>query len=91
MFRKNYLPKLNISQCSKTGKWVAYSKEDSWGVDVFVQNAEDLGEYFISSFHKPTRFESLDDLVAAIYDYAYKDHLKDIHKNLTYNKPKVKV
>jgi hypothetical protein len=82
MFRKNYLPKVDIKQDFSTKKWFAYQPNDSWE-RVFVQF--ESGEFGFTALETPTKFEKLDDLVEALYLYAMKEHLEQIKKNLTYN------
>ena len=90
MFRKNYIPKLTIKQEFGTGKWFAYVSGDTFSRYAFVQ----LGDlsYEVRRFRTPeqaARFDALDDLVAAIYEYGYKTNLKDMKDRLTFNSVKL--
>lgn len=88
IFRKNYLPDLNVYQDTE-GKWFAESQRDGWcdrHAFTFIREEEDG---FVSRFSEPTKFETLDDLMAALYEYTYKEHLEAIKKQITYNKVKV--
>lgn len=90
MFRKNYIPKLTIRQEFGTGKWFAYVPGDIFSSYAFIQY-EDL-TFEVRGLRGPdvaTRFSSLDDLLAAIYEYAYKENLKDLKDRLTFNSVKL--
>ncbi len=90
MFRKNYVPKLEIRQDFGTGKWFAYVPGDTFTVHAFVQS-ENLS-FEVNRFKGPdeaTRFDSLDDLMAAIYEYAFKINLEDMKSRLTFNNIKL--
>ena len=83
MFRKNYLPHMKIVQDFDTKKWYARTKDG----DVFRRlTNESCG---ILPYARATKFETLDDLIAALYEYAYKEHLKKIKAELTHNTIKV--
>ena len=96
MFRKNYVPKVRIQQDFDTKKWVAYGTYGNLACEAFVQMRsgmvrepdallchDDSLSYEILSCYAPTRFDSLDDLLAAIYEYAYTEHLEHIKRSLT--------
>ena len=86
MFRKNYVPKLEISQEFGTGKWFAYIPGDVFTRAAFVQR-KDLS-YEVCFYKEPedaTKFESLDSLMEAIYYFAYQKHLDLMKKKLTFN------
>ena len=90
MFRKNYIPKLTIKQEFGTGKWFAYVPGDCLHEEAFYRH-EDYS-FRVSRFLGPdeaTRFDTLDDLVAAIYEYGYKTNLKDMKDRLTFNSVKL--
>lgn len=86
MFRKNYVPKLEVRQEFGTGKWFAYVPGDVFTKKAFIQNS-DLS-YSVQSFRgsdEATRFATLDDLLAAIYEYAYLENLQFLKDSLTFN------
>jgi len=87
MFRKNYLPKLEIRKSSETGKWFAYRKGE-WCNDSFLETDDG---YSIRSFENATQYETIDALMQAIYEYSWMAHLEAIHKSLTYNQVKVRL
>ena len=87
MFRKNYIPKLEIRKSSITGKWFAYI-EGEWGNTSFVESEY---SYDLLWGCEPTEYDTVDDLMKAIYDCARVSHLKAIHENLTYNQVKVRL
>ena len=88
MFRKNYLPRMKIIQDFDTKKWFAYTPGDAFSRREFIQT--DDGDYMVSMWGaKPTKFETLDDLIAALYEYAYKEHLEKIKAELTHNTIKI--
>mgnify|MGYP003533819531 CR=1 FL=1 len=90
MFRKNYIPRLTIKQEFGTGKWFAYVPGNRFDREAFVQY-ENLS-FEVKRFRGPddaTRFDTLDDLVAAIYEYGYKENLKDMKVRLTFNSVKL--
>ena len=82
MFRKNYLPKLKIKKSSKTGKLFAYVPGDTHSRKNFC---EYKGSYDLEYLSSATEFDTVDELISAIYSYALSLHLEDIHNNLTYN------
>ncbi len=86
MFRKNYVPKLEIRQEFGTGKWFAYVPGDIFTRAAFVQR-EDLS-YEVDRYSEPegaTRFDSLDSLLEAIYYFAYRKNLEQMKNKLTFN------
>ncbi len=86
MFRKNYVPKLEIRQEFGTGKWFAYVPGDVFDRAAFVQRGD--SSYEVDYFRKPeqaTRFDSLDSLMEAIYFYAYQNNLEHMKDKLTFN------
>lgn len=88
MFRKNYLPKVQIYQDYESRKWFA----GETGGDSFKDFAQtEDGEYVMSIWRGAARFDTLDDLVEALYYYAMKQHLHKIKQELTYNTVKIKV
>ncbi len=88
LFRKNYLPKMNIYQDHDTKKWFAERQDDfiTWS---FFQRQDD--SFDLSGLHDATQFGTLDDLVIALYEYACKTHLNDIKSQLTYGSVKAKL
>ena len=88
LFRKNYLPNMNIYQHCTTKKWFADREEGiiKWS---FIQRQDD--SFDLSGLSDATQFETLDDLVIALYEYACKTHLADIKSQLTYGNVKVKL
>ena len=87
LFLKNYMPKASIHQ-THAGKWVASCGNDTFDKS-FVQFED--GRYYLSILGEPTRFETIDDIVMALYEYAYNDHIEDIKNQITYSKVKVKL
>ena len=83
LFRNNYLPKGEILRDSQTGKYFMSETTNSFSKQ-FVQY-EDL-TYGISWSHESTQFDSIGELLKAMYDYAYQEHIKQIHKSITYSK-----
>ena len=96
MFRKNYVPKLRIKQDFDTKKWFAYKVGDTFDFRSFVQLRDKTDKVYYATvdrheslsyglvrYYDPTRFDSLDDLLAAIYEYAYTEHLEYIKRSLT--------
>lgn len=88
LFRKNYLPKINIYQDHGTKKWFA-DRQDAIIAWSFVQRKDN--SFDLSGLHDATKFETLDDLVKALYEYACMTHLNDIKAQLTYGNVKVKL
>lgn len=86
MFRKNYLPKLNIVQGFNGNGWFAFCSSDH--DYAFVQDEE--GGYSFSLYHGPTEFDTLEDLFDAVYDYTKKVHLAEVKGGLKYSKTKIK-
>ena len=91
-FRKNYLPDLTIHQDSKTGKYFAKGVDK---YDITVRFCERIdgkvGDRYVLSNYGITLFETVDSLVKALYEYASEEHLKYIHKELTFNTVKIKL
>ena len=83
LFRDNYLPKGEILRDSQTGKYFMSETPSSFSKD-FVQY-EDL-TYGMSWLHEPAQFDSIGELLKAMYDYAYQKHIRQIHKSITYSK-----
>lgn len=92
IFRKNYLPDLNVYQDTE-GKWFAECPTSSslWGEKQSFYWNKDKSAGFVSQWEGPTKFETLDDLMAALYEYAYNEHLIAVKKQLTYEKGKVRL
>lgn len=88
MFRKNYLPKVEIKQDFETRKWFAYKPGDVFTGGNFV--VLDSGDWDFCSFVNPTPFNTLAELLETLYWVAYKTHLKDIKSELTYKTVKIK-
>jgi len=90
MFRKNYVPKLEISQEFGTGRWFAYIPGGVFTKAAFVRRKDLL--YEVTRLREPedaTKFESLDSLMEAIYYFAYQNHLDTMKKKLTFNSVKL--
>lgn len=89
LFRKNYLPKMNIYQ-TLDSKWIAHNGEtDVLSQRVFVKY--DDGSYGISALRDWTRFETLDKLMQALYDYACQEHTDAIKNQLTNSNVRAKL
>lgn len=84
MFRKNYLPRVTIHKCSKTGKYFAEEVGDSFLLYKVCKSHS--GEFVLSCGDPPYKFETLDECLEALYWVAYKDHKDSIHRSLTYSK-----
>ena len=80
IFRKNYLPQMKIVQDFDAKKWYAHTKDGDY---VFGQFKD--GTYGVLVFSNATRFETLDCLLKAMYEYACKNHLEKIKTELTHN------
>lgn len=90
IFRKNYLPTMTIYQ-DFDGKW--FAQGDGTGPmgmnEYFVQDS-DLSYYVTFAYGQDvTKFETLDDLLAGLYEYAYKEHLEALKQKITYSKVKI--
>ena len=83
MFRTNYLPKGEIFKDSQTGKY--FMVQTSSSLSKYFVQYEDL-TYSISWLNEPTQFDSIEKLLEAMYSYAYQEHIKQIHKSITYSK-----
>ncbi len=80
MFRKNYVPKLKIRKDFQTGKWFAEEGNDTFDKS-FVQYED--GKYGLSRVCGPTQFDTLHDLMGAIYQFALEQHYRDMCGRLT--------
>ncbi len=80
MFRKNYVPKLKIRKDFQTGKWFAEVGSDTFDKS-FVQYED--GQYALSLVGRPIQFDTLRDLMEAIYQYALEQHYRDMCGSLT--------
>lgn len=88
-FRKNYLPDLTIYQ-DTDGKWFAEEPFNRWGEQRSFRQLEG-GSYKVSSRGEPTKFDTLDALMVALYQYTCDIHLEAIKKEITYNKVNVRL
>lgn len=89
MFRKNYVPKLTIHVDSRSGKYIAIG-ECSFGVSQkFVQHED--GSYDVNYYHEATRFDTIDEIMKAIYKFSLDNHLSAIHSEMTYKNVRVKI
>lgn len=89
IFRKNYLPDLSIYQDTE-GKWFAEEPNNGWSDRrSFCQLKK--GSYIVTGWEEPTKFDTLDALMAALYEHAYDEHLVAVKKQLTYEKVKVRL
>lgn len=89
IFRKNYLPDLSVYQDTE-GKWFAEGTGNGW-VDRLSFCQLKKGSYIVTKWEDPTKFDTLDELMAALYEHAYDEHLVAVKKQLTYNKVKVRL
>ena len=81
--RVNYLPKGEIRKDSKTGKYFMEDNSSSFSRS-FVQYED--GTFGMNVVHSPTKFDTVDELLSAMYSYAFKEHSEKIHKDITYSK-----
>lgn len=81
--RVNYLPKGEIYKDSQTGKYFMEDNSGSFS-ESFVQHED--GTLGMSLLYSPTKFDSVDELLSAMYSYACKEHTEQIHKSITYSK-----
>lgn len=89
IFRKNYVPDLSIHQDTE-GKWFAEDPHSGWSDRrSFCQLKK--GSYIVTEWEEPTKFDTLDTLMAALYAYACYEHLVAVKKQITYNKVKVRL
>lgn len=93
LFRKNYLPKVSIRKSLK-GFWYAYIPGDAtlwtdWWKKSFCENEN--GGYDFYALEEPTMFDSLDELMEALYFYTYKLHLEELKKEIEENMVKVQL
>lgn len=90
--RKNYLPDLNVYQ-DTDGKWFAECPVSSslWSEKQMFYWNKDKSTGLVSRWEDSTKFDTLDDLMAALYEYTYNEHLKAIKKQLTYERVKVRL
>lgn len=87
--RKNYLPDLNVYQDAEW-KWFAEEPLNRWGERRSFVKLED-GTFYTAGRGEPTKFDTLDYLMSALYAHAYDEHLEAIKKQLTYEKVKVRL
>lgn len=90
MFRKNYVPKLEIRQEFGTNKWFAFVPGDVFTTAAFVQRKDST--YQIDRWVDPedaAKFESLDSLMEAIYYFALQENLEQMKNRLTFNSVKL--
>ena len=87
IFRKNYLPDLTIFQDTE-GKWFAEEPLNRWGERYSFRQLEG-GSYIVAGRGEPTKFDTLDDLMAALYEHTCREHLKAIEQKITYSKVKI--
>jgi len=87
IFRKNYLPDLTIYQDTQ-GKWFAEEPIDRWGERRSFCQLEG-GSYIVTGRGEPTKFDTLGDLMVALYQHTCDMHLEAIKQKITYNKVKI--
>ena len=81
--RVNYLPKGKIYKDSQTGEYFMVDGSGYFS-ESFVQYED--GTFGMNLLDGPTKFDSIDELLSAMYSYAFKKHSKKIHKDITYSK-----
>ena len=86
IFRKNYLPKVVVHQDTE-GLWFADNGLDKYNPDYKVFEPH----FGLTHYTNMSKFDSLDNLFIALYEYAYKEHLKAVKDNLTYQRVQVQL
>ena len=86
--RVNYLPKGEIRKDSKTGKYFIHDNAKHFRdglVTVYNSPSEPETEWAYVGYGL-VLYETIEELMDDLYEVAKKEHLKSIHKSITYSK-----
>lgn len=92
MFRHNYLPKGKIYKCSSRNKYFfTNGSSDSFSRKYLYAGSKNMakqGGYFRVDmlYTVRTYYDSIEDLMTDLYEYAYERHVKDLHNSITHSK-----
>ena len=86
MFRKNYIPKGKIYKDFTNSKYFFEQENGVINWRLYVKPVKEEGKRVILSWTNETYFDTVDDLLEALYEYAWERHKKVIKDKLTYNK-----
>ena len=91
MFRKNYIPKGKIYKSAYNGKYFFSDNDSTIEARLVEFNREVAKEEGVNRLQmlcleEPSYFDTVDDLLEALYEYAWERHKKVIKDDLTYNK-----
>ena len=89
MFRKNYIPNVTIQQSSFDNGWTAFINGDLFKYRAFALSYD--GTYDMYMCGDPTRFETFDALMEALYEYACYEHIKAVKSNMKNSKVSIKL
>jgi hypothetical protein len=92
IFRKNYLPKVVVHQ-DTDGLWFADNGLDLYNPDyrVFIHYFGLVSTCEERRYNTARKYDTLDDLFTALYEYACAEHLKAVKENLTYQRVQVQL